>query len=54
MVVCNFCLNFDGMNCREANGTKYGYPIKDPFEEIDCPTYLEKALAGLYGLGGFF
>jgi len=54
MVKCETCLNFNGIHCLEPNGLKYGEPIMDSLEEIDCPAYLEKALGGLFGLGGFF
>ena len=53
MVQCEFCLNFDGIRCREPRGVKYGAPIEDSFEDIDCPYYLEKGVAGLMGLGFF-
>lgn len=51
MVKCEFCLNFNGTRCIEPRGVKYGKEIKDPFEEINCPYYLEKGIAGLMGLG---
>ena len=46
MVQCEFCLNFDGVKCIDPKGTKYGKEIKDSYEEIDCPYYLEKGFAG--------
>ena len=46
MVKCEFCLNFDGIRCRNPDGVKYGMPIEDSFEEIDCPAYFEKGFAG--------
>ena len=51
MVQCEFCLNFDGIRCIEPKGIKYGEKIENPMEEIDCPYYLEKGIAGLMGLG---
>jgi len=54
MAQCEFCLNYNGIKCLDPNGVKYGEPIINPFEEIDRPAYLEKVLAGLFGLGGFF
>ena len=46
MVKCEFCLNFDGIKCRNPDGVKYGMPIEDSFEEIDYPAYFEKGFAG--------
>ena len=54
MVKCETCLNFNGIRCLEIKGVKYGESIINPLEETDCPAYLEKALAGLFGLEGFF
>ena len=54
MVKCDTCLNFNGIYCLEPKGVRYGDVIADSLEEIECPCYLEKALAGLFGLGGFF
>lgn len=54
MVKCDTCLNFNGIHCLEPNGVKYRDIVIDPLEEINCSAYLEKALAGLFGLGGFF
>ena len=54
MVKCETCLNFNGIHCLEPKGVRYGESIIDPLLEIDCPAYLEKALAGLFGLGCFF
>jgi len=53
MVQCEFCLNFDGTRCIEPKGVKYGKPVEDSFEEINCPYYLEKGVAGLMGIGWF-
>ena len=50
MVQCEFCLNFVGIRCIERKGVKYGAPVDDPSEEIDCPGYLEKGIAGLAGM----
>ena len=46
MVQCEFCLNYDGVKCTHPKGVKYGKPIKDSYEEIDCQSYLEKGFAG--------
>ncbi|MCD6147626.1 MAG: hypothetical protein J7J34_06485 [Thermoplasmata archaeon] len=53
MVKCEFCLNYNGISCIEPLGVKYKQPITEPFEEIDCPAYLEKGVAGLAGMKGF-
>jgi len=53
MVRCEFCLNYNGISCIEPRGVKYKQPIRDSFEEIDCPAYLEKGVAGLAGRGMF-
>lgn len=53
MVKCEFCLNFDGIRCREPRGVKYGKKIENSLEEIDCSYYLEKGVAGLFGIGMF-
>lgn len=54
MVKCETCLNFTGINCLEPNGVRYGNTIVNSLEEIECPCYLDKAIGGLFGLGGFF
>jgi len=51
MVKCEFCLNFNGITCMEPHSEKYGKEIKNSMEEIDCPYYLEKGVAGLAGMG---
>jgi len=53
MVRCEFCLNYNGISCIEPRGVKYKQPITDSFEEVDCPAYLEKGVAGLAGMRGF-
>ncbi|MCD6414120.1 MAG: hypothetical protein J7L23_00635 [Candidatus Diapherotrites archaeon] len=50
MVQYEFCLNFNGIRRIEPKGVKYGRPIEDSFEEINCPYYLEKGVAGLMGM----
>jgi len=54
MVKCETCLNFDGIHCLEPYGVKYGEPIRNPLEEIDCLAYLDKTIGGVMGLGGIF
>ncbi|MCD6512313.1 MAG: hypothetical protein J7K61_01750 [Thermoplasmata archaeon] len=51
MVQCAFCLNFTGITCIEPKSERYGKKIENPYEEIDCPYYLEKGIAGLFGIG---
>jgi hypothetical protein len=46
MVQCEFCLHYNSFECTEPNGVKYGQDIVDPYENIDCPAYLEKGAAG--------
>jgi len=50
MVKCEFCLNYNGINCVEPQGVRYNESIENSFEEIDCPVYLEKGFAGLIGM----
>ncbi len=50
MVKCEFCLNYNGITCIEPRSERYGKKF-DPWEEIDCPYYLEKGIAGLFGIG---
>ena len=50
MVKCEFCLNYNGITCIEPRSDRYGKEF-DPWEEIDCPYYLEKGVAGLFGIG---
>ena len=50
MVQCEFCLNYNGITCIEPKSERYGKKF-DPWEEIDCPYYLEKGIAGLLGFG---
>jgi len=54
MVQCEFCLNFDGIKCIEPKSARYGERIKNSFEEINCPYYLEKGFAGMMGMGREF
>ncbi|MCD6573394.1 MAG: hypothetical protein J7K95_04815 [Thermoplasmata archaeon] len=49
MVQCEFCLNFNGKTCIEPKSERYGKEF-DPWEEIDCPYYLEKGIAGWVGM----
>ena len=54
MVKCETCLNFTGTICLEQKGVRYGDTIVNSLENIDCPCYLDKAIGGLLGSGGFF
>lgn len=46
MAQCEFCLNHYSIQCIGSNGVKYGKPIEDFFEGINCPCYLENGFAG--------
>lgn len=50
MVQCEFCLNFNGVTCIEPKSERYGKKIENSLEEIDCPYYLEKGVAGWMGM----
>jgi len=49
MVQCEFCLNYNGTTCIEPRSERYGKEF-DSLEEINCPYYLEKGIAGLFGM----
>lgn len=53
MVQCEFCLNYNGIECLEVRGAKFGEIIEDSLEHIECGYYLEKGVAGLMGMGWF-
>jgi len=51
---CETCLNFIGIHCLEPKEVRYGDRIVNSLEDVDCPCYLDKAIGGLMGLGGYF
>ena len=51
MVKCAFCVCYINGQCIEPRGVMYNKDIEDPYEEIDCPYYLDIAGAGILGMG---
>ncbi len=49
MVQCEFCLNYNGITCIEPRSERYRKEFH-ALEEINCPYYLEKGIAGLLGM----
>jgi hypothetical protein len=46
MVQCEFCLNYDGIQCSHPDGILYRKQIDDSYREINCPAYVDKGFAG--------
>lgn len=41
MAQCNSCIYYVKGKCTNEMGTKFGQDIKNPFENIDCPAYID-------------